>query len=72
VVEGMLVDVVLLHVVSLEKRPVLNFKSAPLSFSREFYFSSNQLISQISSHRLTHVRPFSPPFSNGTLPAIVV
>jgi hypothetical protein len=35
VVAGMLVDVVLLHVVSLEKRPVFNFKSAPLSFSQE-------------------------------------
>jgi hypothetical protein len=35
VVEGMLVDVVLLQVVSLEKRPVFNFKSAPLSFSQK-------------------------------------
>jgi hypothetical protein len=41
VVEGMLVHVVLLHVASLEKRPVFNFKSAPLSFSREVHFSGN-------------------------------
>jgi hypothetical protein len=40
VVEGMLVDVVLLHVVSLEKRPVFNFKSAPLLPGSSFFRQS--------------------------------
>jgi hypothetical protein len=41
VVEGMFVDIILLHVVSLKKHPVANFKSYPLSFSREVQFSGN-------------------------------
>jgi hypothetical protein len=58
VVEGMFVDIILLHAVSLEKHPVVNFKRYPLSFSWKMSFSGNQLISQISSGRLTHMRPF--------------
>jgi hypothetical protein len=41
VVEGMFVDIILLHVISLEKHPVVNFKSYPLSFSREVQFLGN-------------------------------
>jgi hypothetical protein len=41
VVEGMFVDIILLHVVSLENHPVVNFESYPLTFSREVHFSGN-------------------------------
>jgi hypothetical protein len=44
VVEGMFVDIILLHFVTLEKHPVDNFKPYPLSFSRKMQFSGNASI----------------------------
>jgi hypothetical protein len=41
VVEGMFVNIILLHVVSLEKHPIVNFKPYPISFSRKMQFSRN-------------------------------